>query len=142
ADRLFLQPPPFHADAHEMMKPLLDWAVQAGVEQVVALTAMGMEVRDDLAIRRLERHIASLGVDYTFLRPNLLMQNFRRDFLGDRIRRTGSFAMPLGEARVSMVDGRDVAAVAAAALTTRDHCDAAYTLTGPESLTHREMADI
>lgn len=142
ADRLFLQPPPFDPDAHETLAPLLDWAVQAGTGHVVALSAMGMEVRDDLAIRRLEKHVASLGVDYTFLRPNLLMQNFRRDFLGDRIRRTGVFAMPVGDARVSMVDGRDVAAVAARALTSRDHMGRAYTLTGPEAVTHAEMAEV
>lgn len=140
ADRVFLQPPPFDPDAYETLAPLLDWAVQAGAEHVVTLSAMGMEVRGDLPIRRLEKHVASLGVDYTFLRPNLLMQNFRRDFLGERIRRTGRFAMPVGDASVSMVDGRDVAAVAAAALTGRDHMGKAYTLTGPVALTHAEMA--
>lgn len=80
ADRVFLQPPPFSSDAYDTLAPLLDWAVQAGTEHVVALSAMGMEVRGDLPIRRLEKHVASLGVDYTFLRPNLLMQNFQRDF--------------------------------------------------------------
>jgi len=140
ADRVFLQPPPFDPDAYDALAPLLDWAVQAGAEHVVTLSAMGMEVRGDLPIRRLEKHLASLGVDYTFLRPNLLMQNFRRDFLGDRIRRTGKFAMPVGAAAVSMVDGRDVAAVAAAALTGTDHMGKAYTLTGPEAITHGDMA--
>lgn len=141
ADRVFLQPPPFDPDAYETLAPLLDWAVQAGAEHVVTLSAMGMEVRGDLPIRRLEKHLASLGVDYTFLRPNLLMQNFRRDFLGERIRRTGRFVMPVGDAPVSMVDGRDVAAVAAAALMGRDHMGKAYTLTGPAALTHAEMAE-
>ena len=136
ADRLFLQPPPFDPDAYDTLAPLLDWAVQAGSEHVVTLSAMGMEVRSDLPIRRLEKHVASLGVDYTFLRPNLLMQNFRRAFLGERIRRTGAFKMPVGDAAVSMVDGRDVAAVAAAALTGDAHLGKAYTLTGPEALSH------
>ncbi|MDZ7780963.1 MAG: NmrA family NAD(P)-binding protein [Gemmatimonadota bacterium] len=142
ADRVFLQPPPFSSDAYDTLAPLLDWAVQAGTEHVVALSAMGMEVRGDLPIRRLEKHVASLGVDYTFLRPNLLMQNFQRDFLGERIRGTGVFAMPVGDAAVSMVDGRDVAAVAAVALTGSEHMGRAYTLTGPEALTHHEMAEV
>ena len=140
ADRVFLQPPPFDPDAYETLAPLLDWAVQAGTGHVVTLSAMGMEDRGDLPIRRVEKHLASLGVDYTFLRPNLLMQNFRRNFLGERIRRTGMFAMPVGDAAVSMVDGRDVAAVAAAALTGAAHFGRAYTLTGPEALTHEQMA--
>lgn len=140
ADRLFLQPPPFDPDAHETLAPLLDWAVQARTGHVVSVSAMGMEVRDDLPIRRLERHIESLGVDYTLLRPNFYMQTFSTGFLGDRIRRTSSFAMPVEAARVSLVDGRDVAAVAAVALGSTDHFASAYTLTGPEALTHAEVA--
>jgi len=140
ADRLFLQPPPFDPDVNETLTPLLDWAVQAGTGHVVSVSAMGMEIREDLPIRRLERHIESLGVEYTFLRPNFYMQTFGEGFLGDRIRRTRSFAMPVEDARVSIVDGRDVAAVAAAALTTDEHFGSAYTLTGPEALTHSEIA--
>lgn len=142
ADRLFLQPPSFEPDAHRTLVPLLDWAVQAGAAHVVTVSAMGMEVREDLPIRRLERHIESLGVDYTFLRPNFYMQAFGEGFLGERIRRTGVFRMPVRDARVSIVDGRDVAAVAAAALTSDEHAGRAYTLTGPDALTHEEVAGI
>ena len=140
ADRLFLQPPPFDPDVNDTLTPLLDWAVQAGTGHVVSVSAMGMEIREDLPIRGLERHIESLGVEYTLLRPNFYMQTFGEGFLGDRMRRTGSFAMPVGDSRVSIVDGRDVAAVAAAALSTDEHFGRAYTLTGPEALTHSEIA--
>ena len=142
ADRVFLQPPPFDPDAHETLAPLLDWAVQAGTRHVVTRSAMGMGVREDLPTRRLERHIESLGVEYTFLRPNLFMQNFGAGFLGERIRRTGRFAMPVEDALVSFVDGRDVAAVAAAALTGDEHYGQVFTLTGPEALSHAEVAAI
>ncbi len=142
ADRLFLQPPAFDPDAYQTLAPLLDWAVQAGVGHVVSVSAMGMEVRDDLPLRRLERHIESLGVDFTFLRPNFYMQTLGEGFLGERIRRTGRFSLPVEEARVSVVDGRDVAAVAAAALTSSEHFRKAYTLTGPEALTHEQIAGI
>jgi uncharacterized protein YbjT (DUF2867 family) len=140
ADRVFLQPPPFDPDAYSTVSPLLDWAVQAGTEHVVTLSAMGLEVRDDLPIRRLESHVESLGVDYTFLRPNFYMQTLGLGFLAERIQRTGRFAMPVERARVSLVDSRDVAAVAAAALVGEEHFGQAYTLTGPESLSHEEMA--
>lgn len=142
ADRIFLQPPAFEPDAHETLTPLLDWAVQAGVGHVVTVSAMGMELREDLPIRRLERHIQSVGVDYTFLRPNFYMQTFGEGPLGERIRRTGFLRMPVEDARVSIVDGRDVAAVAAEVLLTTDHFGQAYTLTGPEALTHKEVASL
>jgi uncharacterized protein YbjT (DUF2867 family) len=141
ADRVFLQPPAFDSDAYDTLAPFLDWTVQAGTGHVVLLSAMGMEVREDRPMRRLERHLDSLGVSCTVLRPNFYMQAFTDGFLGDRVRRTGTFSMPVDGARVSLVDGRDVAAVAARALTTTEHFGAAYTLTGPDALTHAEMAE-
>ena len=141
ADRLFLQPPAFDPDAYDTVAPLLDWAVQARTRHVVVDSAMGMEVREDLPIRRLENHLASLGVEWTLLRPNFYMQTFGEGFLGDRIRTTGRFSMPVQDAVVSVVDGADVAAVAAEALTSDAHFGKAYTLTGPAALTHVEIAD-
>ena len=141
AEGIFLQAPPFDPDARETLVPLLDWAVQAGVGNVVMMTAMGVEVRDDLPIRRLEKHVESLGVAFTLLRPNFHMQHFAGGFLGERIRRTGAFSMPVGDARVSIVDGRDVAEVAAACLLSDEHDGKEFTLTGPEALTHQEIAE-
>src|SRR5690348_109679 len=50
------------------------------------------------------------------------------------------FFAPIGDARVAIVDVRDIAAVAAAALTKSGHDGKTYNITGPESLTHAEMA--
>lgn len=50
------------------------------------------------------------------------------------------FFAPAGDARISLVDVRDIAAVAAAALTKAGHEGATYNITGPEALTHQEMA--
>ncbi len=133
-DRIFLAPAPFDPDAYETLLPLLDWAVQAGVNAIVLLSAMDAEQVEDLALHRLENHIERLGIRFTFLRPNLYMQNFTSAFLRPSLREDGVLAAPAGAARVSFVDGRDVAAVAAAALTDPAHDRHAYTLTGPDSL--------
>ncbi|MEM7417646.1 MAG: NmrA family NAD(P)-binding protein [Gemmatimonadota bacterium] len=142
ADHLLLQPPAFDPDAHETLKSLLDWAVQAGTRRVVLVSAMGMSVREDLPMRRLEHHVASLGVEYTILRPNFYMQSFAEGVLADRIRSQHHYQMPVDDARVTLVDARDVAAVAAAALVEAGHKGAEYTLTGPDALTHAEVAAV
>ena len=49
--------------------------------------------------------------------------------------------MPVGDARVSIVDGCDVAEVAAACLLSDEHDGKEFTLTGPEALTHQEIAE-
>jgi uncharacterized protein YbjT (DUF2867 family) len=75
---------------------------------------------------------------FTFLRPNLYMQgllNFRQS-----IQEQSAFFAAAGDARISAVDVRDLADVAAAALTTSRHDNKTYALTGPEALTFAEMA--
>jgi uncharacterized protein YbjT (DUF2867 family) len=47
---------------------------------------------------------------------------------------------PASDARVSIVDVRDIAAVAVAVLTGSGHDGRIYDITGPEALTHAEMA--
>ena len=76
---------------------------------------------------------------YTFLRPNLFMQGllaFREPILAQ-----GKFFAAAGEAKISAVDVRDIAAVAVAALTGEGHVGRTYDLTGPQALTHTEMAE-
>ena len=48
---------------------------------------------------------------------------------------------PVGDARVTAVDVRDIAAIAATALTEPGHMGATYTITGPAAVTHAEIAD-
>jgi uncharacterized protein YbjT (DUF2867 family) len=64
-------------------------------------------------------------------------------FLGFRhsIAEKGKFFAAAGDARISAIDVRDIAAVAAAALTEAGHQGRTHDLTGPEALTHREMAE-
>ena len=142
ADRVFLVPPPFDPRGDERLVPFLDWAVQSGSEHLVLLSAMGIEAREQLALRRIEQRIERTGVSWTLLRPNIYMQNFARGFVARAIREEGAFRLPVAGAHVSFVDGRDVAAVAAEVLTTEDHYGEAYTLTGPEALEHRRVAEI
>ena len=54
----------------------------------------------------------------------------------------GRFFAPVGDASVSIVDVRDIAAVAAVALTQNGHAGKTYDITGPEALTHHAMASL
>jgi uncharacterized protein YbjT (DUF2867 family) len=79
------------------------------------------------------------GMAYTFLRPNLFMQgllNFK-----STIATQDAFYAAIGDAKVSIVDVRDIADVAVAALTESGHEGKIYNLTGSEALTHTEMAE-
>ena len=61
--------------------------------------------------------------------------NFRQS-----IQEKSAFFAAAGDARISAVDVRDLADVAVAALTTSQHDNKIYALTGPDALTFAEMA--
>lgn len=144
ADRIFVVPPPFDPSAYRRLSSFIDWAVQAGTSHVVVLTAMGVDEDETLALRRVERLVEETGVGHTFVRPNVYMQNFHPGFVGRQILEEGRFTLPAGDARVSLVDARDVAAVSARLLTdpVDRHEARGYTLTGPEAMDHHRIAGI
>jgi uncharacterized protein YbjT (DUF2867 family) len=86
-----------------------------------------------------ERRICELAVAFTFLRPNLYFQGLLA--FQPLIAKEGRFVAPIGDARVSAVDVRDIAAVAARVLTESGHEGKTYTITGPSAVTHAEMAN-
>jgi uncharacterized protein YbjT (DUF2867 family) len=87
--------------------------------------------------RAIEKKIEALDVPHTFLRPNGFMQNFLG--MGPMIAK-GAFHQPLGPAKISHVDARDIAAVAAKVLTSDGHAGKAYLISGPEALSNDDIA--
>jgi len=79
------------------------------------------------------------GLAWTLLRPHFFMQNFLTFYAGS-IAGQDAFYLPFGTARLGMVDVRDIAAVAARALTADGHAGKAYDITGPEVLSMEEAA--
>lgn len=119
-------------------------AVKAvGMRHIVKQSVMGAE-GEDFSLAKLhrpvEKAIESSGLAWTFLRPNSFMQN-AVTFMSKTIRAESVFYSASGQAKISHVDVRDIAAVAVKALTAANHDGRAYTLTGPEALTYDDMAN-
>jgi len=87
---------------------------------------------------RCDRYLEQSRLPYAILRPNLFAQSVI-DTTIPSIDAAGRFAVNAGSARISMVDARDVAAVAAAVLTESGHDGRHYDLTGPEALSYSEI---
>ncbi len=121
----------------------VDMAKLAGVKHIVKLSQWAADQHSPVRFLRyhaaVEQKIRESGIAYTFLRPNLFMQGllaFRETILGQ-----GKFFAAAGDAKITAIDIRDIASVAAAALTGQGHEGRTYDLTGPEALTHQEMAE-
>jgi uncharacterized protein YbjT (DUF2867 family) len=147
-DKLFLLTPDVPT-AHELASNLVNEAKKAGVKYIVKQSVMGADEDADVGTmrlhRRAEKTIEESGMPYTFLRPNEFMQNFI-NFQGHSIKNNNVFYIPAQEAKVSIVDVRDIAAVAVEALTDNNgnviHKNKAHLITGPEAISYYQAADI
>jgi uncharacterized protein YbjT (DUF2867 family) len=115
-------------------------ATRAGVGQLVKLSVFRADAQSPLQVARqhgqAELALVQSGLAATIVRPVFFMQNL----LG--MVRDGVIATAAGDGRVAMVDARDIAAVAVAALTGGGHAGKVYTLTGPEALGFDEVARV
>jgi uncharacterized protein YbjT (DUF2867 family) len=140
-EKLFLLTP-LSPLAIEMTVNLVDAAKKSGVKHIVKQSGLGADDKAATLLgsfhRRAEKIVEDSGISCTFLRPNSFMQNF----LGRPIKSEGKFFLPCGAGKISYVDVRDIAAVAVAALTQNEHEGKIYYITGPEALSHYEIADI
>jgi len=122
---------------------LIDAAKAAGVGHYVKLSGIDAQVDSPSKIQRMhaeiERHLRASGLSATVLKPSFFFQNFLG--LQPAIAQ-GVLPVPTGQAKAGLIDARDIADVAAAALTTPALRGATYTLTGPRSLSHGEVAAI
>lgn len=131
-------------DAERLQTEFAEAARRAGVKHIVKLSQFAASEYSPVRFlryhARVENHIRALGITYTFLRPNLYMQGLLA--FKDYIKEKRHFFASTGQAAVSAIDVRDIAAVAAACLTETGHEKKIYNLTGPEALTHYQMAEI
>jgi uncharacterized protein YbjT (DUF2867 family) len=116
-------------------------AQQSGVRHIVLLSALAVEFGLENAIGRLhlnaEQAVRESGVAWTFLRPGGFMTNSLQ--WADSIRSEGVVRIPLGDISGAAIDSRDIAAVAAKALSSDGHEGKIYTLSGPEVITPRQQ---
>ncbi|MFJ9845671.1 NmrA family NAD(P)-binding protein [Kitasatospora sp. NPDC101155] len=112
-------------------------------ERVVYLSTDVADLADDepavIFHQEIERLIRRSGLGWTFVRAI----DFAGNMLGwaDQVRQ-GIVRWPYGEARRSLIHERDIADVAVAALTEDGHDGGKYVVTGPESISHAELARI
>jgi uncharacterized protein YbjT (DUF2867 family) len=88
----------------------------------------------------IESAIREFDVPFTIIRPNYFMQNDAS--LKEPLTKAGIYPMPLGPVGISAVDIRDIAEVAAIALTSERHYGKTYNLNGPEVLSGPKLASV
>ena len=139
-DRAFLMSPPGYADQFATLSPLIQEAKKRKLKKVVLMTAYGADAQETTPFRRAEKELENSGLEYNIIRPNWFFQNFNSYWIHS-ILTQNQIRLPAGEARVSFIDARDIAAVATELLLKNDHPRQAFNLTGGQSSTHHEVAE-
>ncbi|MGO3327201.1 NmrA family NAD(P)-binding protein [Gordonia sp. (in: high G+C Gram-positive bacteria)] len=120
----------------------IDHAMDAGVDHLVLLSQLGADADSPVRFLRyhgaVENYASQAGIGLTALRPNLFMQGLLA--VAGAVQHTGTLPAPIGSAAVSIIDARDIGDVAAHALAAARPIGV-QTLTGPESLTHADLAN-
>src|SRR5919107_1292118 len=137
---LLLTPPTPQTFAQQ--SAFVEAARRAGVRHVVKFSAIGADAAAPEGFGKWhgqsEDLLKSSGLAWTMLRPNFFMQKVL--WQARQIAASGAIYQPVGDARARFIDVRDIAAVAARALTEPGHEGQTYDLNGPEALSYAEVA--
>lgn len=139
-NKIFLIRPPQMSDAKQL-KPVLNYAKEAGVSHLVFLSLLGVEKNIFVPHHKIEKFIKESGIPYTFLRASFFMQNLNTVYR-ESILKNNEIYLPAGKGKTSFIDVRDIAEVAVRSFIEEGHQNKAYSLTGSEALDYYEVADI
>ncbi|KAB2341002.1 SDR family oxidoreductase [Actinomadura rudentiformis] len=129
-DRLYLFP------VEETAGEVVAMAKRAGVTRIVDLSAASVTV--GLHTNPVEQVVEESGLEWTHLRPGGFMANMLQIW-APSIRAGRVVRYPFADEPQNLIHEGDIAAVAVTALLEDGHHGAAYTLTGPATITVREQ---
>ncbi|MFD9944190.1 NAD(P)H-binding protein [Nonomuraea sp. NPDC059023] len=136
---------PFGPEIAARDRAFVDVAAGAGVKRIVKISAIGAgdsEDPEDVAGMHAagERALTGSGVEWTIVRPSM----FATNALGwaEMVKAGQPIPNMTGDGRQGIVDPRDIAAVAVAALTGSEHHGRVYEVTGPDLLTTHDQAEL
>lgn len=127
----------------ELENNVIDACKQAGVAYLLLNSSLGAgDYPKSFPSwhRKVEDKLKASGLGYTILRPNTFMQNMVT-YYSESIRTQGAFYSSMGDAKISFIDVRDIAAAAANILTApAAHARQIYELDGPEAFSFGDVA--
>jgi uncharacterized protein YbjT (DUF2867 family) len=142
ADRLFLLCGPTENEV-QLNRNAIDVAGEAELELLVRSSILGSDPASRSTFARdhgaCDAYLRESRVPYAIVRPNLFAQNITESTIPS-IDADGNFYANAGDARISMTDTRDIAAVAASVLTAPGSEPNEYDVTGPQALSYADVA--
>ena len=140
-DKVFLVTP-HSPDAAKMAFNVIAAAKRAGKPHIVRLAEKAPEpvsaIRSGRLHAEVNAELEASGLPYTSLRPGFFMQNTM--LAAQSVASDGMVYMPFEDAKLVMIDMRDVIETATKVLTTEGHEGQTYVLTGPALYSFYDVA--
>ena len=141
-DRMFLLCGPTREEV-ALNRNAIDVAKEVGVRLLVRSSILGSDAGSQATFVRdhgaCDAYLLASGLPHAIVRPNLFSQNVSENTIPS-IDADGNFYVNAGDARISLTDTRDVAAVAATLLSEPGHENQIFDVTGPEALSYDDVA--
>lgn len=143
AERVFVVAPPT-PDMQALERNAIDAAVAAGAKRIVYLSNFAAREGDEDSFVHIhgmhQRYVATLGVEWTVLRPTRYMTAV--PFVWRSVLNHGLLLEAGGAGAMSFIDPDDVAAIAVKTLTEDGHEGQTYRLTSEEPCTAADLARV
>ena len=120
--------------AADDIQAFVEIAKREGVRKLVLLSGRGVP-----EVRAAEEIVINSGLEWTFVRAAWFNQNFTDGDFAQMVQ-SGVIALPMGDTVEPILDADDIAEVVTVALTETRLNGEALDLTGPESLSHDDIA--
>lgn len=128
----------------ELEENLVQVAEKMSVRRIIKSSAFAAGLQPPVGYgishARVEQRLINSSLNWVIIRPYVFMQNFLE--IADVISNRGIIPLPFGQANVAFIDARDVALTAQTLLLDDSSTSLIYELTGPESLSLAQCADI
>ena len=131
-DRVFLVTP-LMQNPETVTQMVINASKQNEIKHLVRSTASGADSKGQIQMARWagasEDLIKTSGLNYTIVRPYTFLQNFI-NFHSQTIKQYNGFYLPVGDAKLALLDINDLGEVVAKALTSDEHFGKTYELSG------------
>ncbi|AWB46636.1 ergot alkaloid biosynthesis protein [Paenibacillus sp. CAA11] len=127
----------------EVMIPFIRRALDASVRRFVLLSSASIPENGPV-FGPVHRYLREHAPEWAVLRPSYFMQNFTNPEHGHghSLRHSGHIYTAAGDGKIGFVDPDDIAAVGFHALTDKEPHNRELIITGPESLTYDDVAEV
>jgi ergot alkaloid biosynthesis protein len=142
-DAVYLLAPLQVADPSKQMMDFVRLAIDEGVRRFVLLSSSAVE-EGSPGLGTVHAGLRKEAPEWTVLRPSWFMENFLdpAHHHGQSIANKGQIVSATGKGRIGFVAVDDIAAVAFHALTDLHAHNTDYIITGPETLSYDDVAEI